>query len=484
MAGSSTKSPSEHSGPLPQKPEGVPAGPLDWDGPDDPDNPWNWPSSKRWFGTIVPGCFCLLVTFSSSVYVPGVYEVVKEFNVSLTVALLGISMYVVGLGLGPMFSAPLSEVFGRKMVYFVNLPFFLLFTMGAGLAHNIQTLIICRMLSGIFGGPALAVSAGSFVDVWELKSSGLAVSVQAIATFMGPALGPIVGGYLAERESWRWTMWIILILGGAMMIPLYFMEESYKTVILKRRAIARGQELPPKPDPKKALKMIFTITLARPSVMLFTEPIVQAVALYSSFAFAVLFGFFEAYPVAFQLEYGFALGQTGLCFLGIAGGLIIGCIIYLVQDKLVYAPALKKHNGNPPPEIRLVPAMIGSVLMPIGLFWFAWTAKKEVHWISPVLAGAPFGAGLVLVFLTAVMYILEVYPPLVAASAIAALGLLRYLLAMAFPLFTPNMYDKLGIAWGTSVFGFISLALMPIPWVFQRFGPRIRALSKFDAVRT
>lgn len=61
MAGSSTKSPSEHSGPLPQKPEGVPAGPLDWDGPDDPDNPWNWPSSKRWFGTIVPGCFCLLV---------------------------------------------------------------------------------------------------------------------------------------------------------------------------------------------------------------------------------------------------------------------------------------------------------------------------------------------------------------------------------------------------------------------------------------
>lgn len=89
----------------------------------------------------------------------------------------------------PMFSAPLSEVFGRKMVYFVNFPIFLLFTVGAALAHNIETLVICRMLSGIFGGPALAVSAGSFVDVWELKSSGLAVSVQAIATFMGPALG-------------------------------------------------------------------------------------------------------------------------------------------------------------------------------------------------------------------------------------------------------------------------------------------------------
>ncbi|KAL7275251.1 Polyamine transporter 4 [Rhizina undulata] len=470
--------------PLPPKPEDeVPVGPLEWDGPNDPDNPWNWPQSKRWFGTVVPGCFCLLVTFSSSVFVPGIYGIMADLNVSSTVALLGISMYVVGLGLGPMFSAPLSEVFGRKMVYFVNLPLFLLFTMGAGLAQNIETLVICRMFAGIFGGPALAVSAGSFVDVWELKSSGLAVSVQAIATFMGPALGPIIGGYLAENLNWRWTMWIILILGGAMMIPLYFMEESYKTVILKRRALARGQKLPPKPDPKTALKLIFTITLARPTQMLFKEPIVQAVALYSSFAFAVLFGFFEAFPFAFQREYGFTLGETGLCFFGIAAGLILGCCIYLIQDNLVYRPAMKKHNGSPPPEIRLVPAMIGSFMMPLGLFWFAWTARPGIHWISPVLAGVPFGAGLVLVFLTAVMYILEVYTPMVAASAIAALGLLRYLFAMAFPLFTVNMYEKLGIAWATSIFGFIALALMPIPWVFQKWGPQIRAMSKFDAIR-
>ena len=105
-----------------------------------------------------------------------------------------------------MLSAPLSEVsceicplvrrmltaekvYGRKVVYFVNLPIFLLLITGATLAQNIETLVICRMFAGIFGGPALAVSGGSFVDVWELKSSGLAVSVQAIATFMGPSVG-------------------------------------------------------------------------------------------------------------------------------------------------------------------------------------------------------------------------------------------------------------------------------------------------------
>lgn len=112
---------SEHSGSLPssqhEERQKV-VGPLDWEGPNDPANPWNWPVSKRWYGTLVPGSLCFLVTFASSVYVPGVYEVAAKFDVSITVALLGISMYVVGLGLGPMFSAPLSEVFGRKMVYF------------------------------------------------------------------------------------------------------------------------------------------------------------------------------------------------------------------------------------------------------------------------------------------------------------------------------------------------------------------------------
>jgi hypothetical protein len=197
-------------------------------------------------------------------------------------------------------------------------------------------------------------------------------------------------------------MWIVAILSGIIMVPLIFLEESYKPVILKRRAVSRGQRLPPPLPASKALKLIFTITLARPTVMLIKEPIVQAVAVYSSFAFAVLFGFFEAYPFVFQREYHMSLGTTGLCFLGIAAGLCFGCAIYLIQDRLCYVPAAAaaaaRGSPQPPPEIRMIPAMIGSALMPIGLFWFALTARHDIHWIVPVLAGVPFGAGLVLVF--------------------------------------------------------------------------------------
>lgn len=155
------------------------------------------------------------------------------------------------------------------------------------------------------------------------------------------------------------------------MFPLvYIMDETYKPIILKRRALQRGQQLPPKPDAKKSLMLIFTVTLARPTAMLIKEPIVQAVSVYSSFAFAVLFGFFEAYPVTFSKVYGFSLGQVGACFGGIGVGLLLGCIIYLIQDKTFYMPAIRRGNGNAEPEIRLIPAMIGGFLMPIGLFWY------------------------------------------------------------------------------------------------------------------
>lgn len=126
----------------------------------------------------------------ASVYTPGVSEVTAVFGVSTTVAILGLSVYSLGLAFGPMIGAPISETQGRKAVYLITLPISLLFTMGAGLAQNIETLLICRFLSGAFGSPCLAVGAGTIADMWVLEEGGGMASVLVIlAPFMGPALG-------------------------------------------------------------------------------------------------------------------------------------------------------------------------------------------------------------------------------------------------------------------------------------------------------
>lgn len=114
------------------------------------------------------------------------------------------------------------------------------------------------------------------------------------------------------------------------------------------------------------------------------------------------------------------------------------------------------------------------------LVWFALSAKTSVHWIVPVLSGIPFAFGNVTVFISAALYMLDVYGPMSGASAMAANGLLRYIMGASFPLFTVQMYEKLGVKWATLLLAFVCMVMVPIPWIFYKFGPGIRKRSPYS----
>ncbi|KAK9330066.1 major facilitator superfamily domain-containing protein [Lipomyces starkeyi] len=451
---------------------------LDWDGPDDPENPKNWPLWRRWYITFVVAWMCLVVTFGSSIFVSGTDYIAFEFGTSRTVALIGLSLYLIGLACGPTIAAPISETVGRRPVYFTSIPISMLFTAGVGNAHNIGTVLVCRFFAGFFASPVLAVAGGTIQDLWNPDMVGAAMCGFCLAPFAGPVLGPIIGGFLIEKRSWNWTMWVLLMFSGAILPFIATLRETYKPIILKRRAKKRGLALPPKLPTGEALKLVFMVTLQRPFAMLVFEPIVLALSLYMSFVFAVLFGFFEAFPFVFTTVYDFNSGDTGLTFLGIGVGLSIGAAIYLFLDRTKYVPAMRLPVP-PPPESRLLPAKIGAVALPIGLFWLAWTSRKSVHWIVPVLSGVPFGMALILLFFTVATYFTLCYPAMATASALAANNMLRYLMAAGFPLFTIQMYEKMGIDWATSFYAFVALAMLPVPWALGRYGARLRTGSRY-----
>ncbi|KAK9238122.1 major facilitator superfamily domain-containing protein [Lipomyces kononenkoae] len=453
---------------------------LDWDGPDDPENPKNWPLWRRWYITFVVALMCLVVTFGSSIYVAGADYIAFEFGVSRTVAFIGLSLYLIGLACGPTIAAPISETLGRSPVYFISIPISMLFTAGVGKAQNIGTVLVCRFFAGFFASPVLAVAAGTIQDLWNPDMIGVAMGGFCLAPFAGPVFGPVIGGFLIEKKPWNWTMWVLLMFAGVTVLLIATLSETYKPILLKRRAKKRGLPLPPKLPTGQALKLVVMVTLQRPFAMLLLEPIVLALSLYMSFVFAVLFGFFEAFPYVFTSVYGFSPGDTGLTFLGIGAGLLIGTAIFIFLDRTKYVPAMRLPVP-PPPESRLLPAKIGAVALPIGLFWLAWTARKSVHWIVPVLSGVPFGMALILLFFTVATYFALCYPAMVTASALAANNMLRYLMAAGFPLFTIQMYEKLGIDWATSFYAFVALALLPVPWALSRYGARLRAGSRFIA---
>ncbi|CCH42962.1 Polyamine transporter 2 [Wickerhamomyces ciferrii] len=463
---------------------------LDWDGPDDKANPKNWPTWKRWAITMATAMICLEVSFGSSLYVAGVPDLMKQMHISQELGLSGLTFYLIGLAFGPALAAPASELFGRRIVYITSLPISMLFTMGVGLSKHIREVLVLRFFAGFFASPAMAVAGGTIADMWDFEMMGLAMAGFCLAPFMGPVLGPVIGGFVAENETWEWTMWVNLMFAGAILLPVLVCPETYKPVLLKKRAKKRGLKLQkPKISGLEFLKFIFFVTLMTPIKMLFVEPIVMVFSIYIAFVFAVLFGFFEAYPIIFRGTYKMSLGISGLAFLGVGVGLVLGTLFYVVLDRFKYfkknpdGTRGKRDDQNrlilDAPESRLIICKVGAVALPPSLFWLGWSAKEDVHWICPIISGVLFGFGLILIFFTVVLYFSMAYPPLSLASALAANNLLRYVLASVFPLFTVQMYDKLGIDWASSLFAFIALAMVPVPWVFEKWGPALRQKSSY-----
>jgi len=215
-----------------------------------------------------------------------------------------------------------------------------------------------------------------------------------------------------------------------------FGKETFHAVLMRRRAKELDRHVEPSPPMIDRVQLFLTITILRPLRMLVTEPIVGLICLYVSCEFATLFTFFAAVPYTFQRVYNFSIEETGLVFLAVVVGCVLGTITIILCDVFLYRREIPKHPPHMiPPEYRLYPAMIGSVGLPVGLFWMAWTARSDIGWVSPVMALVPFAWGNLCVFISTLQYTVDTYRGTVVASAASANSLTRYGLAGAFPLF-------------------------------------------------
>jgi len=268
-----------------------------------------------------------------------------DFSVSEEVALLPFSFYVLGLAFGPMISSPISETFGRRFVYLTSVPVFALFIMGSGFAQSIATLIVCRFFAGLFGSPALSIGSATISEVWIPANRAIPMSLYVATPFLGPALGPLIGGFAVMALGWRWTAWITIFITIAVLAPACVgMRETYKKRILYKRAQrerkARGEANPrtTRGPLLPAIRNYVTTTLVRPFLMLLTEPIPGLFSLYVAFNFAVQYSFYAAFPLVFEESYGFNIGSTGLTFLGLGVGVVIATVALAYFNLKVYKP--------------------------------------------------------------------------------------------------------------------------------------------------
>lgn len=451
--------------------------------PDDKDNPKNWSKAMKWWCTMCVALTCFVVAFCSSVITADIEGVAKEFNVSEEVALLSITVFVIGFGIGPMVFAPLSEIYGRRVIYASTLFVAVIFIIPCAVAKNVATLMVFRALGGIAFSAPMTLVGGTLADCWKTEERGVPMAAFSAAPFIGPAIGPLVGGYLADAKGWRWLYWIQLILAGVVWVLITFtVPETYAPIILKRRAeklskssgkkFLTEQDLDMRPFSDRLLNF-----LIRPFQLLFGELIVLLISVYMSVLYGLLYMFFVAYPIIYQKGKGWDAGKTGLMFIPLAVGVLCSSFCAPLVNKH-YMTLVRKHNGNPPAEARLIPMMISCWFVPIGLFIFAWTSYPHVSWAGPAFGGFPVGFGFIFLYNAANNYIVDSYQHQ-AASALAAKTCIRSFWGAATVLFTSQMYDRLGYQWASSLLAFLALACCGIPFLFYFYGAQIRARSKY-----
>lgn len=455
---------------------------VTWESDDDPENPRNWPRSSKWITTTIVAVYTFISPLASSIIAPAVGAISKDLHITKSIEQsLSVSIFVLAWALCPLFVAPLSEVFGRRIVLNVAIVLMTIFNMATALSRNTAQLLVFRFLAGCAGAPPLSIGAGTMADLFNDKERNTALALYALGPTVGPVFAPIISGFIVENTTWRWVVWTLTIFNGVIaVLGCIFYRETYAPVLLKWKAERLRKE-----TGNPHLHTVFELTkvpfskqlftaITRPIRLLILHPIVQGLGLYMAFVYGFMYLMLVTFPSLWTDHYGFNLGIAGLMYLSLGIGFCSGLVFWAWAVQRAYLALTKRNGGEAKPEYRLPMAPFSGLALGVGLIWYGWSAEARIHWIMPCIGAAIFAFGIVAVFQCIQNYLIDMNPRF-SASSIAAAQVFRSFFGFGFPLFGAAMYDKLGYGWANTLSGLLCFVLgIPFPIFVYFYGERMR----------
>ncbi|PWY79529.1 MFS general substrate transporter [Aspergillus sclerotioniger CBS 115572] len=444
---------------------------VDWYTTHDPENPQNWSSGKKLITVAQIYLYTLVVYMGSSIYTPSAPQIQARFGVSETAASLGLALYVLGYGVGPMLFSPLSEIpsVGRNPPYIITFALFIVFSIGAAVVNTFGGLLVLRFLQGFFGSPCLATGGASIGDVYSLLKLPYGLTTWAAFATLGPALGPVISGFSVPVEGWRWSLWETVWMSSPILVVMFFfLPETFPDAILLRRAqrlrrVTGNNKLLSQSEINQKQLTVTAVAmeaLYRPFQIVVLDPAILFVNVYTSLIYGIYYSFFEVFP-------------------SIAVALAIAVPLYFLYLNKVFEPEIRTQ-GLMSPERRLIPALFACFLPPIGLFLFGWTSRPSVYWIVSVVGILIYTIGIFMVIQCIFIYIPMTYPQY-AASLFAGNDLMRSALACGAVLFARPLYVNLGVGPGISLLAGLTVGCIAGMFALYYYGAALRARSRFTA---
>jgi DHA1 family multidrug resistance protein-like MFS transporter len=325
---------------------------VDWYTTDDPANPQNWSSSKKYLVVFVLCFYTWTVYCAGPIYSTATNGIVQQFGVGPVATSLGLSLYILAYGVGDLLFSPLTEipVTGRNPIYYLTFIIFWALSFPPAVVNSFGGLLALRFWMGFFGCPALANGGATIGDMFPLIYIPYGLSWWVFSAWGGPAFGPLIGGFAAMAKGWRWPMWEVVWMASPVLVVLLCLmpETSASNILLKKarrlRKLTGDSRLlfQSEIDQRNlsATSILFS-ALIRPMEIMLKDPSIFFVNVYTGYFYGVFYTFFEVFPLVFPPFYGFNLGQTGLAFLACFVGVVIALLAYLVYLRCYMVPAKK-----------------------------------------------------------------------------------------------------------------------------------------------
>ncbi|KAJ6615652.1 multidrug resistance protein 4 [Mycena sp. CBHHK59/15] len=454
---------------------------------DNPENPRNWTIGRKWASAGAVSLYTFVSPLSSSIMAPALSEIAIKYGITNeTIVAMTLSIFLISFAIGPLFLAPVSEMYGRRWVLNLCNVMTMAFNFGCAFAPNTGALLALRFLVGFTGSAPIACGGGVISDLFSERDRASAMAVYSLGPLIGPVVGPIAGGFVTQAIGVKYVFIIVgAACGVASLVGIPLLRETYSPVI--RLRIAKKSA-----DPEKAAlghpvllkehtsKLHYLwINISRPAMLLFGSLVCFMLSLYMAFMYGIYYLMFTTFSTLFSETYGFSTGTGGLTYLGLGVGFLLATGFSAKSANEVYLYLAKKNGGKGTPEMRIPALFFGSFFVPIGLFWYGWSAQAKLHWIMPIIGSGIFGFGMMSTFLPIQLYLVDAFT--FAASALSAASVFRSLLGFAFPLFGQQMFHALGVGGGNSLLGGLGIVLgIPFPVYIYYRGADIRARSKLN----
>ncbi|KAI8220492.1 putative efflux pump mfs2 [Colletotrichum sp. SAR 10_86] len=447
--------------------------------PHDPENPLDWPAGRKWMVTDVLSATGFNRIMVSTIMAPALTNIAVELDMSSTESAMALSIYLLATAFGPLIIGPMSEIYGRQVVLHASSVWFLIWNVLCGFANTKGTLIAARFLAGFGASAIYALGGGVLGDIWRPEQRGRSLGMYMLIPLLGAAVGPIIGGFIAARTTWRWMFWSTSIFQAAMIFVSFFsFPESYAPLILRRRAARLRKETGEtryhtaneRVDAGRSASSVLARALSRPLRLLLFHPIIQVSAVLSGFNYGILYVVLSTFSNLWKERYEQSVEISGLHYIACSLGELIGAQVGAPMMDYLY-----RRREQPRPEYRVTLMYFGIVPCWVGALLYGWTAQYGLHWMVVDVGVVIMMFGLQLGDMPLTAYVIDTYGEH-TTSAMAATQFVESLTAFLFPLFAPSMYRALGYGWANSLMALVGTMLsVTLPVFLWKYGARLRA---------